>query len=126
MTADEAATLQGYTEVRYDEEKKRVVSEPLQLSQAFRNFEGATSVRSLAAYLFSPAPLSSVGLTPLFPSRPAVGGHWHGHRRPRTAVCAAAAEGRGEAGGGQGGCRDQEVSKRGSFPTSLVALPSRV
>lgn len=31
---------QGYTEVRYDEEKKRVVSEPLQLSQAFRNFGG--------------------------------------------------------------------------------------
>ncbi|KDE08715.1 hypothetical protein MVLG_01170 [Microbotryum lychnidis-dioicae p1A1 Lamole] len=35
--------LTGYTEVRYDEEKKRVVSEPLQLSQAFRNFEGALS-----------------------------------------------------------------------------------
>lgn len=31
--------LTGYTEVRYDEEKKRVVYEPLQLSQAFRNFE---------------------------------------------------------------------------------------
>jgi NADH dehydrogenase (ubiquinone) Fe-S protein 3 len=27
---------QGYTEVRYDEEKKRVVYEPLQLTQAFR------------------------------------------------------------------------------------------
>ncbi|GAA5991545.1 hypothetical protein JCM5350_002610 [Sporobolomyces pararoseus] len=35
--------LTGYTEVRYDEEKKRVISEPLQLSQAFRNFEGAAS-----------------------------------------------------------------------------------
>ncbi|KAK4049759.1 putative NADH-ubiquinone oxidoreductase 30.4 kDa subunit, mitochondrial [Microbotryomycetes sp. JL221] len=35
--------LTGYTEVRYDEEKKRVVSEPLQLTQAFRNFEGAAS-----------------------------------------------------------------------------------
>ncbi|KAA1067595.1 hypothetical protein PGT21_010852 [Puccinia graminis f. sp. tritici] len=35
--------LTGYTEVRYDEEKKRVVYEPLQLSQAFRNFEGANS-----------------------------------------------------------------------------------
>lgn len=35
--------FQGYTEVRYDEERKRVVSEPLQLAQAFRNFEGATS-----------------------------------------------------------------------------------
>ncbi|OLL23028.1 NADH-ubiquinone oxidoreductase 30 subunit, mitochondrial [Neolecta irregularis DAH-3] len=31
--------LTGYTEVRYDEEKKRVVVEPLQLQQAFRNFE---------------------------------------------------------------------------------------
>ncbi len=28
--------LQGYTEVRYDEERKRVVYEPLQLTQAFR------------------------------------------------------------------------------------------
>jgi len=27
---------QGYSEVRYDEEKKRVVYEPLQLTQAFR------------------------------------------------------------------------------------------
>ena len=27
---------QGYTEVRYDEERKRVVYEPLQLTQAFR------------------------------------------------------------------------------------------
>jgi len=35
--------LTGYTEVRYDEEKKRVVYEPLQLTQAFRNFEGAAS-----------------------------------------------------------------------------------
>lgn len=35
--------LTGYTEVRYDEERKRVVSEPLQLGQAFRNFEGALS-----------------------------------------------------------------------------------
>jgi NADH dehydrogenase (ubiquinone) Fe-S protein 3 len=41
---DPSSLLQGYTEVRYDEEKKRVVSEPLQLSQAFRNFEGALSV----------------------------------------------------------------------------------
>ncbi|KAG1801347.1 NADH or F420H2 dehydrogenase [Suillus plorans] len=31
--------LSGYTEVRYDEERKRVVYEPLQLTQAFRNFE---------------------------------------------------------------------------------------
>ncbi len=31
--------LTGYSEVRYDEEKKRVVTEPLQLTQAFRNFE---------------------------------------------------------------------------------------
>lgn len=45
---------QGYTEVRYDEEKKRVVSEPLQLSQAFRNFEGAQSVRPVPVCPCSP------------------------------------------------------------------------
>lgn len=31
--------LTGYTEIRYDEEKKRIVVEPLELTQAFRNFE---------------------------------------------------------------------------------------
>ncbi|KAF8334289.1 F420H2 dehydrogenase [Cantharellus anzutake] len=34
--------LTGYTEVRYDEEKKRVTYEPLQLAQAFRNFEASS------------------------------------------------------------------------------------
>lgn len=31
--------LTGYTEVRYDEEKKKVVIEPLELTQAFRYFD---------------------------------------------------------------------------------------
>lgn len=35
--------LTGYTEVRYDEEKKRIVTEPLEMTQAFRNFEGGSS-----------------------------------------------------------------------------------
>lgn len=35
--------LTGYVEVRYDEERKRVVAEPLELTQAFRNFEGSAS-----------------------------------------------------------------------------------
>jgi len=35
--------MTGYTEIRYDEEKKRIVTEPLELTQAFRNFEGGTS-----------------------------------------------------------------------------------
>lgn len=35
--------LTGYTEIRYDEEKKRIVYEPLELTQAFRNFEGGTA-----------------------------------------------------------------------------------
>ncbi|KAI8388545.1 uncharacterized protein BYT42DRAFT_560448 [Radiomyces spectabilis] len=35
--------LTGYVEVRYDEEKKRVVAEPVELAQAFRNFEGSLS-----------------------------------------------------------------------------------
>lgn len=34
--------LTGYTEVRYDEERKRVVTEPLQLTQAHRNFDAAS------------------------------------------------------------------------------------
>lgn len=39
----EADHVQGYTELRYDEEKKRVVYEPLQLTQAFRNFADSAS-----------------------------------------------------------------------------------
>ncbi|KZT61270.1 or F420H2 dehydrogenase [Calocera cornea HHB12733] len=35
--------LTGYVEVRYDDEKKRVVYEPLQMTQAFRNFADALS-----------------------------------------------------------------------------------
>ncbi|KAL9087577.1 MAG: hypothetical protein Q9159_003527 [Coniocarpon cinnabarinum] len=35
--------LTGYTEIRFDEEKKRIVVEPLELTQAFRNFEGGTA-----------------------------------------------------------------------------------
>ena len=35
--------LTGYTEIRYDEEKKRIVVEPLELTQAFRNYEGGTA-----------------------------------------------------------------------------------
>jgi NADH dehydrogenase (ubiquinone) Fe-S protein 3 len=31
--------LTGYSEVRYDEEKKRIVYEPLELAQAFRYFD---------------------------------------------------------------------------------------
>jgi NADH dehydrogenase (ubiquinone) Fe-S protein 3 len=34
--------LSGYVEVRYDEEKKRVVQEPLELAQAFRNFDSSS------------------------------------------------------------------------------------
>src|SRR5271170_6636037 len=36
--------LTGYTEIRYDEEKKRIVVEPLELTQAFRNFEGVSAI----------------------------------------------------------------------------------
>ncbi|KAJ5646873.1 hypothetical protein N7490_003245 [Penicillium lividum] len=35
--------LTGYTELRYDEEKKRIVIEPLELTQAFRNFDGGST-----------------------------------------------------------------------------------
>ena len=36
--------LTGYTEIRYDEEKKRIVYEPLEMTQAFRDFQGGSSV----------------------------------------------------------------------------------
>ena len=31
--------LHGYMEVRYDDEQKRVVNEPIEISQGFRNFD---------------------------------------------------------------------------------------
>jgi NADH-quinone oxidoreductase subunit C len=34
--------LSGYTEVRYDEIKKRVICEPLELPQEYRNFDFAS------------------------------------------------------------------------------------
>lgn len=46
--------LTGYTEIRYDEEKKRIVVEPLELTQAFRNFEGGTAAWEVC--LFSSFP----------------------------------------------------------------------
>lgn len=42
--------LTGYTEIRYDEEKKRIVVEPLELTQAFRNFEGGTAAWEVSSY----------------------------------------------------------------------------
>ncbi|QSL66262.1 hypothetical protein MERGE_000639 [Pneumocystis wakefieldiae] len=35
--------LTGYTEIRYDEDKKRIVVEPLEMTQAYRDFSGGTS-----------------------------------------------------------------------------------
>jgi len=49
--------LTGYTELRYDEERKRVVYEPLQMTQAFRNFES-----------LSPWEMVGEGTTPRRPS----------------------------------------------------------
>jgi hypothetical protein len=43
--------LTGYTEIRYDEEKKRIVVEPLELTQAFRNFEGGTAAWEVCSLL---------------------------------------------------------------------------
>lgn len=35
--------MTGYTEIRYDEEAKHVIVEPLEMTQAFRNFESGAS-----------------------------------------------------------------------------------
>lgn len=48
--------LTGYTEIRFDEEKKRIVVEPLELTQAFRNFEGGTAAWEVCSrFHFTPA-----------------------------------------------------------------------
>lgn len=39
--------LSGYEEVRYDEEDRRVVYEPLELSQEFRKFELASTIQNI-------------------------------------------------------------------------------
>ena len=44
---------QGYTEVRYDEERKRVVYEPLQLTQAFRCASISTHSQFLTTHVFA-------------------------------------------------------------------------
>jgi NADH dehydrogenase (ubiquinone) Fe-S protein 3 len=41
--------MTGYTEIRYDEEKKRIVVEPLEMTQAFRNFRAGRTWRRLEA-----------------------------------------------------------------------------
>ncbi|TFK76843.1 hypothetical protein BDN72DRAFT_753288 [Pluteus cervinus] len=48
--------LTGYTEVRYDEERKRVVYEPLQLTQAFRNFESSSPWEQVGQGTKAPRP----------------------------------------------------------------------
>lgn len=44
--------LTGFVEVRYDEEVKRVIEEPLELTQEFRKFEYSSPVRNLTVFLF--------------------------------------------------------------------------
>jgi NADH dehydrogenase (ubiquinone) Fe-S protein 3 len=51
--------LTGYTEIRYDEEKKRIVVEPLELTQAFRNFEGGTAAWEVSIVLIYPSELET-------------------------------------------------------------------
>ncbi|KAF9270484.1 hypothetical protein L218DRAFT_1071909 [Marasmius fiardii PR-910] len=59
--------LTGYTEVRYDEERKRVVYEPLQLTQAFRNFEAQSPWEQIGE---GTAPIRPDNLKPLPPPKP--------------------------------------------------------
>lgn len=49
--------MTGYTEIRYDEEKKRIVVEPLELTQAFRNFEGGSAAWVRRSALLTPIDL---------------------------------------------------------------------
>ncbi|XP_068253693.1 LOW QUALITY PROTEIN: NADH dehydrogenase [ubiquinone] iron-sulfur protein 3, mitochondrial [Nyctibius grandis] len=49
--------LSGYVEVRYDDEVKRVVAEPVELSQEFRKFDLNSPWEAFPAYRASPEPL---------------------------------------------------------------------
>jgi NADH-quinone oxidoreductase subunit C len=76
--------LTGYVELRYDEEQKRVVYEPVKLPQEFRNFEfmspweGARYVLpgdEKAAPIAAPATIAgAVAAPPAKPAAPAPGG----------------------------------------------------
>lgn len=46
--------LSGFTEVRYDEEKGRVVSEPVELTQEYRKFEFANPVSDHRGGMINP------------------------------------------------------------------------
>ncbi|XP_040556846.1 NADH dehydrogenase [ubiquinone] iron-sulfur protein 3, mitochondrial isoform X1 [Gallus gallus] len=49
--------LSGYVEVRYDDEVKRVVAEPVELSQEFRKFDLNSPWEAFPAYRAPPEPL---------------------------------------------------------------------
>nr|XP_027313503.2 NADH dehydrogenase [ubiquinone] iron-sulfur protein 3, mitochondrial [Anas platyrhynchos] len=49
--------LSGYVEVRYDDEVKRVVAEPVELSQEFRKFDLNSPWETFPAYRAAPEPL---------------------------------------------------------------------
>ena len=62
--------LTGYTEIRYDEEKKRIVVEPLELTQAFRNFEGGTAAWEVGPFVLFTRDEEWLSLTVCVASRP--------------------------------------------------------
>ena len=83
--------LTGYTEIRYDEEKKRIVVEPLELTQAFRNFEGVSPVSTVKSQRRTNCFLGNRCLGTSWP--------WQGQEAriiPTTNTKARATEGRGE------------------------------
>ncbi|RAL17319.1 BUD22-domain-containing protein [Aspergillus homomorphus CBS 101889] len=62
--------LTGYTELRYDEEKKRIVIEPLELTQAFRNFESGSTAWEPVGAGTDRTPESEKETTPLLEKPP--------------------------------------------------------
>ncbi|ORZ26844.1 hypothetical protein BCR44DRAFT_1535863 [Catenaria anguillulae PL171] len=53
--------LTGYVEVRYDDEKKRVVAEPLEMAQSFRNFDYSSAWEQVYVLLSFCSQLAVVG-----------------------------------------------------------------
>ncbi|XP_050538567.1 NADH dehydrogenase [ubiquinone] iron-sulfur protein 3, mitochondrial [Daktulosphaira vitifoliae] len=54
--------LSGYVEVRYDDEKQRVVVEPLEMTQEFRRFELSTPWEQFPNFRNAPPPVEEVPL----------------------------------------------------------------
>lgn len=103
---------QGYVEVRYDEEKKRVVQEPLQLSQAFRE----------CGFFFVHCYGSRLNFLQLVRRIVALGADWSWRRCPASCL-RASAQTRGTKGGSKEMKSSACLSLKCTCPGSVGFFP---